>query len=61
MSKAITKMKLHDLQFDPDFIDTSSDIQDARKKYRAVRKQRMRQAELRIRREHAIRKKMGIK
>lgn len=61
MSKVKTKMRLRDPLFDSEFPDTSNDGQDARKKYRAVRKRQLRSAELRIRREHAIRKKLGIK
>jgi hypothetical protein len=61
MSKVKTKMRLLDPLFDPDFPDVSNDSQDARKKYRAVRKRQLRSAELRIRREYAIRKKLGIK
>ena len=61
MAKAVTKMRLRDLLFDPEFIDTSSDIRDTRKKYRAKRKRRIRETELRVRREHAIRKRLGIK
>jgi hypothetical protein len=61
MSKLTTKMRLRDPALDPEFPDISNDSQDARKKYRAVRKRQLRSAELRIRREYAIRKKLGIK
>ena len=56
-------MRLHDVLTDSEFRDTSSQSQtkDARKQFRAVRKRQIRDAELRIRRQHALRKKLGIK
>lgn len=63
MGKVHTKMRLHDVLTDSEFTDTSSQSQskDARKQFRAVRKRQIRDAELRIRRQHALRKKLGIK
>jgi len=61
MGKVHTKMRLHDVLTDSELTDTSSQSQDARKQFRAVRKRKIRDAELRIRRQHALRKKLGIK
>ena len=61
MGKEHTKLRLDDLLIDPEFVDISSGKQDARKTFRAVRKRQLRQAELRVRREYALRKKLGIK
>jgi len=61
MGKVDKKAVLDEAQLDSEFIDTSSKSQDLRKKFRAVRKRQVREAELRIRREHATRKKLGIK
>jgi hypothetical protein len=61
MGKVHTKMRLDDVLLDSEFIETSSQSEDMRKKFRAVRKRQVREAELRIRREHAMRKKLGIK
>lgn len=63
MGKVPTKMRLHDVLTDSEFIDTASQnqSQDARKRFRAARKRQIRDAELRIRRQYALRKKLGIK
>ena len=65
MGKVHTKMRLHDVLNDSEYVDTSSQgqsqSQDARKRFRAVRKRKIRDAELRIRRQYALRKKLGIK
>ena len=61
MGKVHAKLKLDDLLIDPEFVDITSGKQDARKTFRAVRKRQLRQAELRMRREHALRKKLGLK
>ncbi|MBE0627089.1 MAG: hypothetical protein IH606_20005 [Burkholderiales bacterium] len=61
MSKGRTRMWLHQILLDPDFIDRWSDRKDVRKTFRAVRKRRLREAELQIRRDHALKKKFGIK
>ena len=61
MGKVNKNTRLDDVRLDPEFIQTSSQSQDLRKKFRAVRKRQIREAELRIRREHATRKKLGIK
>lgn len=63
MGKVQVKMRLDDVLTDSESIEPSSQrqSQDARKQFRAVRKRQMRDAELRIRRQHALRKKLGIK
>lgn len=61
MGKVHTKMRLHDVLNDSEYVDTPGQSQDVRKQFRAVRKRKVRDAELRIRRQHALRKKLGIK
>jgi len=61
MGKGHTKLKLHRLPIDPEFVDIARAKQDARKSFRAERKRQMRKAELRMRREYALTKKLGIK
>jgi len=54
-------LKLHRLPIDPEYVDIARAKQDARKSFRAERKRQMRKAELRMRREYALTKKLGIK
>lgn len=54
-------MNLQDEQFVSEFIQLSSDRQDPRKTFRAARKRRVRDAELRVRRERALKKKLRMK
>jgi len=61
MGKGHAKLRLSSLLVDSEFIDIASGKQDARKTFRAVRKRQMREAELRMRRAYALRKKLGIK
>lgn len=52
---------MNDPLIDLEFIEVSSSKQDARRTYRALRKRQLREAELRMRRAYALRKKLGIK
>lgn len=61
MAKAHSKLKLDVELFDAEFMDPSKAKQDARKVFRAERKRRLREAELRMRRQHSMRKSLGGK
>ena len=55
------KKKLEALLLDAPFIETASDRRDGRERFRTMRKRQLRAGKLRVRREYALKKKLGIR